>query len=116
MFLLDPSDLGIPLPSGSSLTYANLEQRNQRRVQVALLPWIVRLEMAFSALLPAPRYVKFNVSALLRADAKTRMETHVLAVRGGINTANERRELEDEPPLDGGDVLYPPTPAKEPST
>lgn len=107
MFLLDPTDLGIPI-AGTSITYANLEQRNVRRWQVALLPWIVRLETAFGSLLPAPRYVKFNISALLRADAKTRMDTHVAAVSGGIFTANERRALEDEPPLPGGDVLYPP--------
>ncbi len=78
MFLLDPSDLGIPV-EGTSLTYANLEQRNARRVQVTFLPWIVRLESALSALMVQPRFVKLNVSGLLRGDTRTRWDTYYLA-------------------------------------
>ena len=65
MFLVDPSELGIPV-AGTSLTYANLEQLNARRVQVTYLPWIVRIEKAISDLLMRPRYMKFNVEGLLR--------------------------------------------------
>lgn len=109
MFLLDPSDLGIMVAGASNtVTYANLEQRNQRRVQVALMPWIVRLEMALGSLLPPPEYVKFNLGALLRADAKTRMDTHVAAVDNGIASVNERRALEDWAPLPGGNAVVSP--------
>lgn len=102
MFLLDPSDLGIPMPAGSSITYANLEQRNQRRVQVVYLPLINRIEAALSALLASPRYVKFNVDAQLRGDTKTRFEAYQIAATVGFLTVNEIRELEDLPPLPGG--------------
>lgn len=108
MFLLDPSDLGIPV-AGTSLTYANLEQRNARRVQVTLLPWIVRIERAISALLAAPRYMKFNVDGLLRGDTLSRWQTYEIASRINASAATvgqspvllttEMRDLEDFPPI-----------------
>lgn len=102
MFLLDPSDLGIPPQSGtgSSITYANLEQRNARRVQVALLPWIVRLEMALSSLLPAPRYIKFNTAGLLRGDTKTRYESYQIGITNRFLAVPEVRAFEDLPPME----------------
>lgn len=104
MFLLDPSDLGIPINAPSAAhTYANLEQRNARRVQVALMPWIVRIETALSGLLARPRYVKFNTGALLRGDTKTRMETYALAIQSRVMTPNEARAFEDWSPITGGD-------------
>jgi HK97 family phage portal protein len=103
MFLVDPSDLGIPVP-GVSLTYANLTDRNTRRWQVTLLPWLVRLETALSSLLAKPRYVKFNVDGLLRADLKTRYDSYGVGIQNKFIVPNEARVLEDLPPLDGGDV------------
>ena len=79
MFLVDPTELGIGV-QGQSLTYANQEQRNTRFVRVSLLPWIVRLEAALSALLAQPRYVKFNVNGLLRGDLKTRYESYQIGL------------------------------------
>lgn len=100
MFLLDPSDLGIGVP-GTSLTYANLEQRNVRRVQVTLLRWIVRLEAAISALLYNPRYMKFNVEGLLRGDTLNRYQSYAVGITNGFLLPEEARELEDLPPLAG---------------
>lgn len=99
IFLVDPSDLGIPV-QGTSLTYANLEQRNARRLQVTFLPWIVRLEHALSALLARPRYVKLNVSGLLRGDLKTRYESYAIGISNGFLEENEARRWEELPPLD----------------
>ncbi len=124
MFLIDPTEFGLSLDKGSSVTYANLEQRNARKVQVTFLPWIVRLETALSALLASPRYLKFNVNGLLRGDTKTRFETYEIASR--INTAaaavgeppvlttEEMRGYEDLEPYEGEVpapvVAAPPTP------
>jgi hypothetical protein len=101
VYMVDPSDLGIPV-GGTTLTYANLEQRNIRRVQVTFLPWIVRLEKALSALLPQPRFVKLNVDALLRADSATRWanyktgaEINVLAQQVGQAPALLTSEIRD---------------------
>jgi len=109
VFLVDPADLGIPV-AGTSLTYANLEQRNIRRVQVTFLPWMIRIEKAISALLPQPRYMKFNVDGLLRGDSSTRWNIYKTA--SDINAAAvaygqppvlltaEMRDFEDLNPVD----------------
>ena len=102
MFLVDPADLGIGV-EGTSLTYANLEQRNLRRVQVTYLPWIVRLERAISAELARPRYLKLNVNGLLRADFKTRFEGYAIGVRNDFLQRSEIREWEDLPVIPGLD-------------
>jgi HK97 family phage portal protein len=98
MFLVDPSDLGIPV-EGTSLTYANLEQRNARRVQVTLLPWMVRIEAAISALLAKPRFMRFNVDGLLRGDMAARYSSYAVGIQNGFLLPNEARDLEDLLPL-----------------
>ena len=50
-------------------------------------------------------YVKFNADVILRADAKTRYASYALAIQNGVKTPNECRELEEDPPMDGGDQL-----------
>lgn len=117
MFMLDPSELGIGV-NGTSLTYANLEQRNIRFVQRALLPWIVRIEKALSALLARPQYIKINVNALLRGDTKTRYEAYAIGIKNEFLVPNEPRAWEDLSPLPGGDVVAkiapnPPAPATD---
>lgn len=102
MFLIDPSDLGIPV-EGSNLTYGNLEQRNLRRVQVTYLPWLVRIETAITSLLGGVQRMRFNVDGLLRADTLTRYQAHVLGITNGFLTEDEARALENLPPLDAAD-------------
>lgn len=49
--------------------------------------------------------VEFNFDGLLRANIKDRMEVYSKAVQNGIKTRNECRQLENDPPIDGGDEL-----------
>lgn len=108
LFLVDPSELGIPV-EGSNLTYSNLQDRNTRRVQVTLRPWIVRVESALSALLSSPRYMRFNVDALLRGSLTTQMDIFDKGVRAGILTPNEPRQWMNLDPIpDGDQALWPP--------
>jgi hypothetical protein len=90
MFKLDPSDLGIATP-GTSLTYANLAQRNTRRVQVTLLPIIRRIEHALSL------YViggyRFNLDSRLRGDTRESYETLTVGLDGGFLQLDEVREI-----------------------
>jgi HK97 family phage portal protein len=91
IFLIDPSDLGIATDGGSNLTYANLAQRNTRRVQVTLLPWIRRIE---SALAPyTSGAYRFNVDARLRGDTRESYETLAIALAAGFMTIDEVREI-----------------------
>lgn len=98
MFLIDPTDLGIPI-DGSSISYANLDQRNVRRVQVTFLPWLVRLEKKFGGLLPRGQYLKVNVDALLRGDTRSRYDSYKIGVENGWLMPDEVRAKEDMPPL-----------------
>jgi HK97 family phage portal protein len=89
--------------SGGSLTYANVEQRALDFLQFCLRRWIVRLEVALSALLSSTTTVKFNAGALVRTDLLTRYQAHESAIRAGWKLRSEVRDLEDLPPVAGID-------------
>jgi HK97 family phage portal protein len=94
--------------SGGSLTYANVEQRALDFLTFGLRPWLVRLEVALSALLSSTTTVKFNAAALVRTDLLTRYQAHESAIRSGWKLRSEVRELEDLPPISGIDDDPPP--------
>lgn len=110
MFLIDPTEFGLSMDKGSSITYANLEQRNARKVTVTFLPWIIRIERALSSLLPRPRFYKINVGGLLRGDMKTRYESHQIGITAGFLLKSEARAYEDLPPIAGIDETASPPP------
>jgi len=110
MFQIDPTEFGMSMDKGSSITYANLEQRNARKVAVTYLPWIVRLETAFSALLAQPRFMKFNVNGLLRGDLQTRYGSYETGITNGFLLRSEARAFEDLRPIDGIDDQPAPAP------
>lgn len=89
--------------TGSSMTYANVEQQALNFATFTLRPWLVVLETAFSALLPDRQYVRLNADALIRADVATRWATYQTAVTMGARSINEVRALEDLAPVPGGD-------------
>jgi HK97 family phage portal protein len=94
--------------SGGILTYANVEQRALDFLQFCLRPWIVRTELALSALLSSTTSVKFNAAGLVRTDLLTRYQAHESAIRAGWKLRSEVRELEDLPPVAGIDNQEPP--------
>jgi HK97 family phage portal protein len=101
--------------SGSSMTYANVEQQQINFVMFTLRPWLVALESAFSALLPDRQYVKFNSDALIRADLKTRWEVNQIRLTVGASSIDEIRAQEEQPPLPNGQgQSYGPPPAFAP--
>jgi phage portal protein BeeE len=63
-------------PSGSSVTYANREQRTQDLLAFRLGPAIARRERALSRLTVRGQYVKLNTAALLRTDLLTRLKAY----------------------------------------
>lgn len=95
-----PADLIDVAPLGkSALTYANVTQRNLQFLIMNLGPAITRRETALSALLPAPRFAKFNTDALLRMDPDTRNAMFITQVAGKIRTPSEVRALDNLPPF-----------------
>jgi HK97 family phage portal protein len=83
----------------NSLTYATTVHRRRELVDLALMPWITRIEQAMSSLYPRGTEVKFNVDAFLRADTAERYAAYTAALDGGWLTRDEVRALEDLPPL-----------------
>lgn len=91
----------------SRATNNNITEQGREFLMYTLMPWLIRIEESMNRDLVVEDqfYVKFNPAGYLRADEKTRMECHQVAIFSSVRTPNECRELEDEPPLPGGDVL-----------
>lgn len=111
---IEPTELGGE--AANSLTYANEEHRQTRRMQ-DLRPWLVRLETKFSSWLPERQYVRFNASATIRADLETRYEVYRIGREIGVVNVDEIRALEELPPLpDGQGQDYSPLAARRTAT
>lgn len=85
-------------PSGN-ITYANVTQRNLQLLIMNLGPAIYRRERRWSTLLPQPRFVKLNPSALLRMDDQTRAKVIAQRIASRTLAPSEARALENLPPL-----------------
>lgn len=94
-----PADLIDGAVAGSSLTYANIGQRNMQLLIMNLGPAVTRREAALSTLTPAPRYVKLNRGALLAMDPATRATTIKTRIDSRTLALDEARALDDLPPL-----------------
>lgn len=88
-----PGDLFDAAVEGSSVTYANITQRNLQFLVHNLGPAINRREKALSKLLPAPRFVKLNSDALLRMDPETVSTMLGQQVKDKLRVPSEAREL-----------------------
>jgi HK97 family phage portal protein len=105
VFGLAPEMIG-GASSGSSVTYANREQRMADFLALSLGPLLAKLEQALSELLPRPQFVKFRTGGLLRADLQGRYTSYLTAAQVSqamgrpLLTVDEMRALEDLAPLD----------------
>lgn len=99
-FMGVPGDMIDAPVSGSSVTYANITQRNLQLLIINIGPAIVRREDAWSrGLVSEPRYVKLNPGALLRMDLKARYDSYKVGIDAGFLDDDEAREYENLPPL-----------------
>ncbi|MEV6614257.1 phage portal protein [Streptomyces sp. NPDC051051] len=95
-----PGDLVDVAVSGSSITYANIGQRNLQFLIMNLGPAVGRREDAFSRkLVSGPRFVKLNTDALLRMDPEARARTIGSQITSRILAPSEARALENRPPF-----------------
>jgi HK97 family phage portal protein len=95
---LDPSDLSATVGS-SSLTYANLTERQLARILQSFTPWMTLFEQAWSDLRPYGDNVHGSPEALLRSSTKERFEIFDIGHRLGIYTTDELRAIEKRPAL-----------------
>lgn len=94
-----PADMIDGEGSSTSITYANVTQRNLQLLVMNLGPAIVRREAALSKLLAAPRYVKFNTDAILRLDPEAKTRAILSRVNGRTLAPSEAREFDNLPPF-----------------
>lgn len=95
-----PGDMIDAAASGSSITYANITQRNLQFLIMHLGPAVMRREDAFSRFLVSnPRYVKLNTDALLRMDPTARAQMLKTQIDSRTLTPSEAREYDNKPPL-----------------
>jgi HK97 family phage portal protein len=91
---------------GDNQTYQNVENANLNFLTHTIMPWLVRLEKAFSKLIPTGLDVVFDTSTLLRSDAISRAKVNYMHVQMGARNPNEVRILEGDQPYDGGNVFH----------
>lgn len=97
-FLMKPQMVGIA-PSGSAITYANVEDNSLDFLMYPMTPWIVEWEEWLAEWGPDSQYVKCDTSPLLRTDFLTRMQGYHMMIGSRAFTQDEIREMEDRPPL-----------------
>lgn len=78
--------------------------------KLSIRPLLVSIEQAITKRVMTPQQrarmsVEFNFDALLRGNIKDRFEVYAKGVQNGITTRNEARQLENLPPIPGGDDL-----------
>ena len=94
-------------------TFSNIEHQAMEFVTECLAPWCVRWEQELSRKLlleseKAALAVRFNLNGRLRGDTQSRYSAHAQGINAGFLTRNEARELENLPPVEGGDILLQP--------
>lgn len=94
-----PADVIDAAVQGSSLTYANIVQRNLQLLIYSLGAPIKRREDALSAATAAPRFVKLNAEALLRMDPETRTKLLLDQVAARTLVPSEARAIDDRAPF-----------------
>jgi hypothetical protein len=88
---------------GDTQTYQNVEQASLNFLTHTITPWLRRVEIGLSRVLPTGTDIAFDTSSLLRTDALTRAKVNTLNVQMGARTPNEVRQIEGLEPYSGGD-------------
>lgn len=94
---LAPEEIGGEAAAG--LQYSTVEMNQIKLSTNTMRPWYNRVEDAFELATPRGQYLRFNLDALVRADLKSRMESHEIATRIGEETQDEMRAKESKPPM-----------------
>ncbi|WP_157740393.1 phage portal protein [Micromonospora auratinigra] len=88
-------------PTTASSWGSGVEEQHNWFVTQTLMPWLIRIEQAFSSLLPAGQSFRFNVNARMRVKTSERYQAYRTAIEAGFMSVDEVRALEDREPLPG---------------
>ncbi|WP_162561510.1 phage portal protein [Salinispora mooreana] len=101
-------------PTTASSWGSGVEEQHNWFVTQTLMPWLIRIEQAFSHVLPAGQSVRFNVNARLRVKTVERYQAYRTGIEAGFLSVDEVRALEDRKPLpDGEGQAFLTPPAKD---
>lgn len=97
----------------SKATFSNIEQQAMEFEKYTIRPLVTKIEAAFNQRLLTDKekpthFFKFNTSALLRGDMKSRYESYNIGRNAGFLSVNEIRALEDLNPIENGDIYLQP--------
>lgn len=105
IFNVPPSLLG----AEGAATAASAAEEADRFIRFSLGPRLRRIELALRAdpdlFGGTDLFPEFLADALLRPDTATRYQAYLLGKQAGWLSTNEIRELENRPPVDGGDQV-----------
>lgn len=107
VYNLPPHMLGDYADTG----FASVEQQMQEFMNLTILPIIEQWEEEFNRKLLTPQdyaagyRIRFDTSAMYRADVATMANKHQIAIRGGWMKPNEARQTDGLPPDPDGDTL-----------
>jgi HK97 family phage portal protein len=90
-----PPELIGAASSGTSITYANVEQRAMHFLTFTMFRWVKKWELWLGQCMPPGLYVKFDTDALQRVDFLTRWTGMHMAIGSRIMTQAEGREKMD---------------------
>lgn len=102
IFRIPPHMLGVTKPGASS--YSSVEQQGIQFAQYTLRPYLEKIEVAYSTLLPGQAFLKFNLDGIMRGDLASRFQAYSVASQAGFYSINDIHRLEDMAPVDGGDA------------
>lgn len=112
---LDPEILGTSL--SNSATYKNAQEYWSRHRDFGLSSWIASVQDTLSSLLPGTQGVLVDLDRFSNPPPKERFDAYEVAIRSGVMTVNEARELEGLPALPEPEpVVSSPVPVPEPPT
>lgn len=105
IFNVPPSLLG----ADGAATAASAAEEADRFIRFSLGPRLRRIELALRAdpdlFGGTDLFPEFLADALLRPDTATRYQAYLLGKQAGWLSTNEIRELENRPPVEGGDQV-----------
>ena len=97
-FFMSPEDAG-GTTGGSSVTYANREQRAIDYAVYTVGHWLKRIEDAYFPLLPGEDFVQFNERNLLRTDVETQAKVDAIRVASKVLPPSRVLKAMNEAPL-----------------
>jgi HK97 family phage portal protein len=94
-------------------SFSNIESEQISFVTDSILPWLVRLEQAYTMQLLTPLekrrlYYKHKVEGLMRGSSADRANFYARMWAIGVFSINDIRRLEDTDPVEGGDERFVP--------